>query len=63
MSSRAKHVERSHKTYGVNTQAFVGFQRNALSKKQRMEANDSKAGIFERLAMAFGRLKYRGAGR
>lgn len=62
MSSRAKHIQRSHRSYGVNTQAFIGFQRNAMTKKQMMDANDSKSSIFERLAMAFNRFKYRKTG-
>jgi hypothetical protein len=62
MSSRAKHMQRSHKTYSKNTGAFIGFQRNAMTKKQRMEANDNKATIFEKIAAAFNRFKYHRTG-
>lgn len=61
MAGRAKHSKRSHKTYTSNTYAFARFQRNALSKKQRMEANDNKATVIEKITSLFNRLIYRKA--
>ena len=59
MAGRAKHSQRSHKTYSNNTYAFIGFQRNALTKKKRMEANDNKATLIERIQAVFNRIRYR----
>ena len=59
MAGKAKHALRSHKTYSNNTYAFVGFQRNALTKKKRMEANDNKATLIERIQAVFNRIRYR----
>ncbi len=61
MAGRTKHSQRSHKTYSDNTYAFVGFQRNAITKKQWMEANDNEATLFERIQTTFNRIRYRRA--
>lgn len=62
MAGKAKHAQRSHKTYSDNTYAFVGFQRNAITKKKRMEANDNKATLIERIQALFNRIRYRKSG-
>lgn len=59
MAGRIKHAQRSHKTYSNNSYIYAGFQRNALTKKQRIEANDNKATLFERVAAAFNPFRYR----
>lgn len=61
MASRTKHAQRSHKTYSNNSCIYAGFQRNALTKKQRIEANDNKSTLLERVAAAFNRFRYRRA--
>ena len=62
MASRAKHSQRSHKTYSNNTYAFMGFQRKAVTKKQMIEANNNKASILERISMVFNILRFRKTG-
>lgn len=62
MAGIVKHAQRSHKTYSNNSYIYAGFQRNALTKKQRMEANDNKATIIERIQAVFNRIRYRKSG-
>ena len=62
MAGKVKHAQRSHKTYSDNTYAFVGFRRNALTKKQRLEANDNKATVIERIQAVFNKFRYRKSG-
>ena len=59
MAGRLKHAKRSHKTYGKNTGAFIGFQRNALTRQQRINANENKATLFEMIQAVFNGMRYR----